>query len=131
MHDVKIALHPEVSVTIKVNVARSPEEAELQAQGVDVMAAMFERDAAPPAADSLRSPKPRPTRLLTSAKRPRPQTRTPVQPAPDAEAAESSKTPQPKKQAKPRPDLNRARCKSGAPWFCAIGSSHGCCRASH
>ncbi len=48
MHEVRVALHPEVSVTIKVNVARSPEEAELQAQGVDVMAQMFERDAAPP-----------------------------------------------------------------------------------
>jgi large subunit ribosomal protein L9 len=35
-----------VSVTISVNVARSPEEAELQAQGVDVMADMFERDEA-------------------------------------------------------------------------------------
>ena len=44
MHDVKVALHPEVSVTVKVNVARSPEEADLQAQGVDVMAQMFERD---------------------------------------------------------------------------------------
>lgn len=41
---VRVALHPEVSVTIKVNVARSPEEADLQSQGVDVMAAMFERD---------------------------------------------------------------------------------------
>ena len=46
LHDVKIALHPEVSVTVKVNVARSPEEAEMQAQGVDVMASMFERDEA-------------------------------------------------------------------------------------
>jgi large subunit ribosomal protein L9 len=46
VHEVKIALHPEVSVTIKVNVARSPEEADLQAQGVDVMAQMFERDTA-------------------------------------------------------------------------------------
>ena len=46
MHDVKVALHPEVSVTVKVNVARSPEEADLQAQGVDVMAQMFERDTA-------------------------------------------------------------------------------------
>ncbi|MFN3946179.1 MAG: 50S ribosomal protein L9 [Allosphingosinicella sp.] len=44
LQDVKVALHPEVSVTIHVNVARSPEEAELQAQGVDVMAEMFERD---------------------------------------------------------------------------------------
>src|SRR5918995_1488759 len=48
MHDVKVALHPEVAVTVRVNVARSPEEADLQAQGIDVMAQMFERDAAPP-----------------------------------------------------------------------------------
>ena len=46
VQDVKIALHPEVSVTIHVNVARSPEEAELQEQGVDVMAEMFEKDVA-------------------------------------------------------------------------------------
>jgi large subunit ribosomal protein L9 len=46
VHDVKIALHPEVAVTVKVNVARSPEEADLQAQGVDVMSQMFERDTA-------------------------------------------------------------------------------------
>lgn len=45
LHEVRVALHPEVSVAVKVNVARSPEEAELQAQGVDVMAQMFERDA--------------------------------------------------------------------------------------
>jgi large subunit ribosomal protein L9 len=44
LHEVRIALHPEVSVGVKVNVARSPEEAELQAQGVDIMASMFERD---------------------------------------------------------------------------------------
>jgi large subunit ribosomal protein L9 len=46
MHEIKIALHPEVAVTVKVNVARSPEEADLQAQGIDVMAQMFERDTA-------------------------------------------------------------------------------------
>jgi large subunit ribosomal protein L9 len=46
VHEVKIALHPEVAVMVKVNVARSPEEADLQAQGVDVMAQMFERDTA-------------------------------------------------------------------------------------
>ena len=46
VHEVKVALHPEVAVTIKVNVARSPEEADLQAQGVDVMSQMFERDTA-------------------------------------------------------------------------------------
>ncbi len=44
VQDVKIALHPEVAVTVTVNIARSPEEAELQAQGVDVMAEMFEKD---------------------------------------------------------------------------------------
>jgi large subunit ribosomal protein L9 len=44
LQDVKIALHPEVSVTISVNIARSPEEAELQAAGKDVMAEMFEKD---------------------------------------------------------------------------------------
>jgi large subunit ribosomal protein L9 len=42
--DVRVALHPEVSVNVKVNVARSPDEAELQSQGVDVMAAMFETE---------------------------------------------------------------------------------------
>lgn len=44
LHEVRVVLHPEVSVTVSVNVARSPEEADLQAQGVDVMAEMFERD---------------------------------------------------------------------------------------
>jgi large subunit ribosomal protein L9 len=46
VYEVKVALHPEVSVTVKVNVARSPEEAEMQASGVDVMSAMFEKDEA-------------------------------------------------------------------------------------
>ena len=46
VHEVKVVLHAEVTRTITVNVARSPEEAELQAQGVDVMASMFERDEA-------------------------------------------------------------------------------------
>ncbi|MCW1382835.1 50S ribosomal protein L9 [Novosphingobium sp. KCTC 2891] len=41
---VKVALHPEVVVTVKVNVARSPDEAALQSQGVDVMAAMFDTE---------------------------------------------------------------------------------------
>lgn len=46
VQEVKIQLHPEVAVTVTVNVARSPEEAELQAQGKDVMAEMFEKDVA-------------------------------------------------------------------------------------
>ena len=42
MHEVRVDLHPEVSITIKANVARSDDEAELQSQGVDVLAQMFE-----------------------------------------------------------------------------------------
>ena len=42
MHDVTVALHPEVHVTVKANVARSDDEAELQSKGVDVLAQMFE-----------------------------------------------------------------------------------------
>jgi large subunit ribosomal protein L9 len=44
LYEVKVALHAEVIVTVKINVARSPEEADMQAQGVDVMASMFEKD---------------------------------------------------------------------------------------
>ena len=55
LHEVKVALHPEVAVTVKVNVARSPEEADLQAQGVDVLRQMFEEEAAP-VAEELAEP---------------------------------------------------------------------------
>ncbi|MEO1647581.1 MAG: 50S ribosomal protein L9 [Pseudomonadota bacterium] len=44
MHDVTVALHPEVHVTVKANVARSDDEAELQTQGVDVLAQLFEEE---------------------------------------------------------------------------------------
>ncbi|AKQ41962.1 50S ribosomal protein L9 [Aurantiacibacter atlanticus] len=44
MYDVTIALHPEVEVTVKANVARSDDEAELQSQGIDILAAAFEED---------------------------------------------------------------------------------------
>jgi large subunit ribosomal protein L9 len=47
MFDVTISLHPEVQVKVKANVARSPDEAEQQAQGIDVIKAMFEEDTAP------------------------------------------------------------------------------------
>ncbi len=46
VHEVRVSLHAEVSQIVKVNVARSPEEADLQAQGVDINAQFFERDAA-------------------------------------------------------------------------------------
>ena len=44
MHEVTVALHPEVHVTVKANVARSDDEAELQSQGVDVLAQLFEEE---------------------------------------------------------------------------------------
>jgi len=44
MHDVTVALHPEVHVIVKANVARSEDEAELQSQGVDVLAQIFEEE---------------------------------------------------------------------------------------
>lgn len=44
IHKVRVALHPEVSIEIEANVARSADEADLQAQGVDVLADMFEKD---------------------------------------------------------------------------------------
>lgn len=44
LFDVRVTLHPEVSVNVKVNVARSPDEAEQQAAGVDVLAAMFDTE---------------------------------------------------------------------------------------
>jgi large subunit ribosomal protein L9 len=53
--DVKVSLHPEVSVTVKVNVARSPDEADQQAKGVDVIAAMFEDEAAAAAATDFKA----------------------------------------------------------------------------
>ena len=46
MFDVKVALHPEVHVIVKANVARSDDEAELQRQGINVMAQAFEDDRA-------------------------------------------------------------------------------------
>ena len=44
VYDVRVSLHPEVSVNVKVNVARSPDEAELQAKGVNVVDAMFDNE---------------------------------------------------------------------------------------
>ncbi|KQZ72896.1 50S ribosomal protein L9 [Sphingopyxis sp. Root214] len=51
--DVKVKLHPEVIVTVGVNVARSPDEAEMQKQGIDVIAAMFEEEQAEAVATAL------------------------------------------------------------------------------
>lgn len=45
LHDVSIVLHPEVSATIQLNVARSTEEAELQASGKSIQELAAEADA--------------------------------------------------------------------------------------
>ena len=44
MHELKVRLHAEVTVSIKVNVARSQDEAERQAAGENIIAAQFEED---------------------------------------------------------------------------------------
>ncbi|MEO1039465.1 MAG: 50S ribosomal protein L9 [Pseudomonadota bacterium] len=46
LHDVRIALHAEVSITVTINVARTPEEAERQASGEDVIASAADEDRA-------------------------------------------------------------------------------------
>ncbi|MCG6885355.1 MAG: 50S ribosomal protein L9 [Silicimonas sp.] len=45
VHKVTITLHPEVDAEIELNVARSNEEAELQAQGIDVVEQQAEEEA--------------------------------------------------------------------------------------
>jgi large subunit ribosomal protein L9 len=45
IHDVTVRLHPEVDATIHVNVARSPQEAELQASGKTVQQLAAEAEA--------------------------------------------------------------------------------------
>ena len=46
LHEVEVHLHPEVMVTMTLNVARSPEEAELQASGKTIQDAAAEEEAA-------------------------------------------------------------------------------------
>ena len=46
IHDLTVVLHPEVSATVSVNVARSVEEAELQASGKSIQELAAEAEAA-------------------------------------------------------------------------------------
>ncbi len=46
IHDVKVRLHAEVTVTIKINIARSADEAERQERGENVVASSFDADRA-------------------------------------------------------------------------------------
>ena len=44
LHEVKVRLHPEVVVTVTLNIARSQDEAERQARGENVINSQFEED---------------------------------------------------------------------------------------
>ncbi|WP_324753632.1 50S ribosomal protein L9 [Roseovarius sp. Pro17] len=46
LHDISVSLHPEVDATVTLNVARSPEEAELQASGKSIQELAAEEEAA-------------------------------------------------------------------------------------
>ena len=46
LHEVKVRLHPEVSISVTVNVARTTDEAERQAKGEDVIATQAAEEAA-------------------------------------------------------------------------------------
>jgi large subunit ribosomal protein L9 len=46
VHEVRVRLHPEVTVTVKVNIARSADEAERQAKGENVIASQFDAERA-------------------------------------------------------------------------------------
>lgn len=86
VHEVKIALHPEVAVTVKVNVARSPEEADLQAQGIDVLQQMFEEEAAPIVAEELESVPESPEAVVPVAEIPESETEAPAAEIAEVEA---------------------------------------------
>jgi len=46
LHDVKVRLHPEVAVTVTINVARTEDEADRQAAGEDVIQTQMDQDRA-------------------------------------------------------------------------------------
>ncbi len=46
LHAVKVRLHPEVTVTVTLNIARSADEAERQARGENVIESQFQEDRA-------------------------------------------------------------------------------------
>jgi large subunit ribosomal protein L9 len=91
MQEVRVALHPEVSIVIKVNVARSPEEAELQAQGIDVVKQMFEPEAAAAAEEIAPIEEPM-TEAEAAQSEPGPDTAGETEAGGESEAGESEKT---------------------------------------
>lgn len=53
LHPIRISLHPEVVITITINVARTADEAERQARGEDVTADRFDEEEETVAVDEL------------------------------------------------------------------------------
>ncbi len=86
VHDVRIALHPEVTVTVRVNVARSPEEADIQARGGTILDA-GEEDADEAAAASPWGPPPEEAENAGSAEEAAAPAEDAAAPAVDAAAA--------------------------------------------
>jgi len=46
VHPVRVRLHPEVTITVNINIARSQDEAERQSRGENVITSQFEEDRA-------------------------------------------------------------------------------------
>src|SRR6185369_7541222 len=44
LHEVKVRLHPEVTITVTINIARSQDEADRQARGENVINSQFEEE---------------------------------------------------------------------------------------
>ena len=44
VHEVKVRLHPEVTISVKINIARSVDEAERQARGENVISSQFDEE---------------------------------------------------------------------------------------
>ena len=58
LHAVRVALHPEVSVTVTANVAQSAEEAEMQAKGIDPLRAREDEEGDQPVQMAENTPTP-------------------------------------------------------------------------
>lgn len=72
LHDVTVNLHPEVEVSIQLNVARSVEEAEIQASGKSIQELAAEEEAAADfeiSNSSTTSAPPRPTKTISPHQR--------------------------------------------------------------
>ena len=113
-HEVSIKLHPEVGVTITANVARSNEEAELQAVGPVIPEAekIFETKELAAAAERALSDEPEPEEEAAEAEAPEVET-APEKAAPEAPAGDASE-PKPKKKAKKSKKAKPAKEKDEA-----------------